>query len=115
MHHWRCNLTARESSGKEEILGGGVREGSLLQKEGCCSCDVGGGHGGPSHLDIKASQAQVENRHAGSGNMDGGLAIVAASPELIILVGSTHRQDDAVVHGGGVVGHRVGVHAFVPS
>ena len=103
--------------GRMRIVGkGGVGGGNLLlQKEGRCSCNMGSGHGGASHLDIEASQAQVEHRHARSCNMDSGLAIVAASPQLIILVGGTHTQDDAVVHGGGVVGHRVCVLAFVSS
>lgn len=76
---------------------------------------MGGGHGGAGHLDIEASQAQVEDRHTRSCNMDSGLAVVAACPQLIILVGGPHSQDDAVVHGGGVVGHLVRVRAFVSS
>ena len=47
--------------------------------------------------------------------MDRGLAIVAASPELIVGVGGANCQDVAVVHGGGVVGDLVGVDTIVSS
>ena len=47
--------------------------------------------------------------------MDSGLAIVAASPQLIVGVACANRHDVAVVHGGGVVGDSVSVDTFISS
>ena len=87
----------------------------LLQYQGSSSRNMGGSHRCACLRGVQPSQTQVDDPHPRCSHLHCVLAVVAPSPQVVIDVGGSHRQDDAVVQTGREMSRGVGVHPLIAS